>query len=268
MVHSRKRVTPLHLAARLPWWLGLALSAASYAGLHWLAARPYTTHFPPGRLLETLQGLALHTFASAGQYLFPALLATGALVSAIRQYQWARSVVQRPAAVDAAAMSAISWLEFELLVGEYFRQRGFTVAQRAQAGADGGVDIELERDGDRYLVQCKQWRARQVPVETVRELYGLMAAHRAAGAFVVTSGRFTRPAVAFAAGREIELIDGAALEQALADQWHAASADNAAPQPPPPAPSARRAPRAKRGEDAARAPAHPGRARSPQIRRR
>jgi restriction system protein len=64
-------------------------------------------------------------------------------------------------------------------------------------------------------VQCKQWRAQQVPVTIVRELYGVMAAQHAAGGYVVTSGRFTQDAIAFAAGRNIELVDGQALQELL-----------------------------------------------------
>ncbi|MCQ8129507.1 restriction endonuclease [Methylomonas rivi] len=45
----------------------------------------------------------------------------------------------------------------------------------------------------------------------VRELFGVMAAQGATGGFVVTSGIFTKEASAFAQGRNIELIDGAAL---------------------------------------------------------
>lgn len=45
----------------------------------------------------------------------------------------------------------------------------------------------------------------------VRELYGVMAAHGAAGGFVVTSGRFTDEAKAFADGRNIRLVDGPKL---------------------------------------------------------
>jgi restriction system protein len=45
----------------------------------------------------------------------------------------------------------------------------------------------------------------------VRELFGVMAAHDAAGGAVVTSGVFTAEAKAFAEGRGIELIDGPAL---------------------------------------------------------
>lgn len=47
-------------------------------------------------------------------------------------------------------------------------------------GADGGVDLVLTRTGknggEKFLVQCKRWRAFKVGAEVVRELYALMAA--------------------------------------------------------------------------------------------
>ena len=58
--------------------------------------------------------------------------------------------------------------------------------------------VGLGKGGEKFLVQCKQWRAFKVGVEVVRELYGVMAAKGAAGGFVVTSGRFTDEAAAFA----------------------------------------------------------------------
>jgi restriction system protein len=48
-------------------------------------------------------------------------------------------------------------------------------------------------------------------VSVVRELYGVMAAEGAAG-YVVTSGTFTKDARQFAAGRNVELIDGQGLD--------------------------------------------------------
>ncbi len=71
-------------------------------------------------------------------------------------------------------------------------------------------------------MQCKQWRAQQVPVIIVRELYWVMAAQRAACGYVVTSGRFTQDAISFAEGRNIELIDGsdAARASARTQEFH------------------------------------------------
>jgi restriction system protein len=90
------------------------------------------------------------------------------------------------------------------------------VAERGGNGADGGVDLVLTRDRERYLVQCKHWRASNVGVPVVRELYGAMAAEGAVGGFVVTAGRFTAEAKAFASGPNLELIDGAGLDRLLA----------------------------------------------------
>lgn len=88
---------------------------------------------------------------------------------------------------------------------------------RAGCSLGVGVDLALARGHERYLVQCKQWRARQVGVSVVRELYGVMAAERVAGGYVVTSGSFTKDAKEFAAARHIELIDGNELSALLRD---------------------------------------------------
>jgi restriction system protein len=98
-----------------------------------------------------------------------------------------------------------------MLVGEAFRRKGFAVTETGGGGADGGVDLVLAKDGEKFLVQCKQWRAFKVGVNVVRELYGVMAAKGAAGGYVVTSGQFTPDAKEFASGRNITMMDGAAL---------------------------------------------------------
>ena len=121
-----------------------------------------------------------------------------------------KSLVSR-ARVNPKAVSEMSWREFERLVGEAFRQRGFTVTGFGGSGPDGGIDLALMKDGERYLVQCKHWRKDQVGVTVVRELNGVIAAASAQGGFVVTGGQFTREAREFAKGTQIELLDGEAL---------------------------------------------------------
>lgn len=85
------------------------------------------------------------------------------------------------------------------------------MAEKGGASADGGFDMELTKDGERWLVQVKHWRAKLVPVVVVRELAGVMPFRRAVGAYVVTSGRFTGPAEEFASGRGIKLVNGSKL---------------------------------------------------------
>src|SRR5690606_581049 len=67
------------------------------------------------------------------------------------------------------------------------------------------------KGGQRTLVQCKQWRRRQVPVNVVREMYGLLAHHGAHAVCIAALGGFTRDAARFAAGKPIDLIDGETL---------------------------------------------------------
>lgn len=101
----------------------------------------------------------------------------------------------------------MSWREFERAMAAVFQRQGYHTTITPD-GADGGVDLILERPGERLLVQCKHWKAWKVGVQTVRELLGVMTAKGASGGIVATSGRFTQEAVEFARTTGIRLING------------------------------------------------------------
>lgn len=109
------------------------------------------------------------------------------------------------------SLGAMTWQQFEVLVGEAFRRRGYSVEENGLGGADGGIDLILNKDGRRELVQCKQWRSQQVGVAVVREMWGLANHHRVDGIKIVSLGDYTDDAAAFAEGKPIELINGTAL---------------------------------------------------------
>ncbi len=109
------------------------------------------------------------------------------------------------------SLAATGWRDFERLVSEAFRRQGYTVEETGLGGADGGIDLILRRNGKRTLVQCKQWKRDKVPVNVVREMYGLLAHHGADEVRIATLGGYTPDATRFAAGKPIELIDGATL---------------------------------------------------------
>lgn len=200
--------------ALLPWWVCVALAVITYLVFSSLAAAPAKADVarPAGMIVGAyVQGLS-----SVLQYLAPLLCAVAAVVSIFKRKRRA-SLVQHVGASSAlSALNGISWQEFELLVGEAFRMQGFTVKEFGGAQPDGGVDLELRREGKTYLVQCKQWRTIKVGVAVVRELYGVMAARGAAGGYVITSGRFTTEAAAWAgAQKRIVLIDGPKLHSMI-----------------------------------------------------
>ena len=136
-------------------------------------------------------------------------------MSAFRRKQRSDLVTDVAQVKATDALDGMSWREFELVVGEGLRLQGYQVVETGGGGPDDGVDLVLTRPGmsgrEKFLVQCKQWRALKVGVDVVRELYGVMAARGATGGFVVTSGRFTDDATSFASGRNVTLLDGPKL---------------------------------------------------------
>ncbi|WP_377160729.1 restriction endonuclease [Roseateles sp. UC29_93] len=193
------------------------LRAHALAGLP--PAKPQAGPF--ARQFQTLVANAGVRGAAGGlQYALPMLLLVASVMSAFRRHA-RRDLLQASALnQDAAAIDGMTWHQFELLIGEAFRQKGYTVVEIGGNGPDGGVDLVLRKPAtngnETFLVQCKHWKAFKVSVNVVRELYGVMAARGAAGGFVVTSGRFTSEAVVFAEGRNVELIDGTRLKELLA----------------------------------------------------
>jgi hypothetical protein len=60
------------------------------------------------------------------------------------------------------------------------------VRERGGPQADGGIDLKLVRGTERVIVQCKHWLTRPVPVQSVRELLGVVTAE---GRIAVSSSR-------------------------------------------------------------------------------
>jgi restriction system protein len=102
-------------------------------------------------------------------------------------------------------------------VGEIFRRQGCTVELSSALGQDDSIDLTLRRDSETILVQCKHWQSPRVTEREMREFYGAMAATGAPRGIVVTTGTFTRDACEFAEGKGIDLIDGATLQESMAE---------------------------------------------------
>ena len=206
----------IEITAIMPWWVGVALALIGYLVLHAVAQKPLAALTQPGQVGSLAVSALWKNLAGVGQYLLPLLFLLGAGMSAFKRYQAAQ--LHDAAANRVDGVANMTWREFEALIGEYFHRQGFTVLEQGGAGPDGGVDVLLKKGSDSYLVQCKHWRALRVGVQPVRELYGVMAAKRVAGGFMVTSGDFTDEARSFAQGRELQLINGKALQSSIRAQ--------------------------------------------------
>ena len=195
----RNRESNLELLLKLPWWVSAVLGVVSFIALRWII---------PAKLDHNQ---ALHPFAVALPKLAFLPLALFALI-AVGSFFFSKKrhrLVDEQTSLEKLRETA--WKDFEYLVAESFRRQGYQVEFSLGRGADGGVDLTLHRDGRTLLVQCKQWKVFSVGAPVIREMFGLMTAKQADEAIIVTSGKFTRDAQEFAAGKPIRLIDGPQL---------------------------------------------------------
>ena len=203
------------LVAMLPWWVGMVLAPVLYLLLHQVATQQIAVVAQPGQIGPMFTHILWKGAAGAGQFILPVICLAGAGMSAWQRRRRQALLADVTQSKASDALDGMSWREFESLVGEGFRLQGYQVVETGGGGPDGGVDLVLTKGGEKFLVQCKQWRAFKVGVDVVRELYGVMAARGATGGFVVTSGRFTDDANSFAQGRNVQLIDGPKLHNLL-----------------------------------------------------
>jgi restriction system protein len=201
--------------ALVPWWIGLLIGVISYFVLHGFATSPVVVVPSGPGLAGSLYGTFVQALAQAGQYVVPFLCFIGAGASVLGRKKRQKLLDDVTEAGDTNALGTMSWREFEQMTGEWFRRQGYAITEVGGAGPDGGIDLVLHKNGEKFLVQCKQWRSIKVGVGVVRELYGVMAAEKVAGGFVVTSGSFTEDAKKFAQGRNVELLDGSMLIHVL-----------------------------------------------------
>ncbi|ABA56523.1 MULTISPECIES: restriction endonuclease [Nitrosococcus] len=191
---------------RTPWWVSLLVAGTAYAALNFGL---------PAYIDES--NLFLKPFEPLGPLFAPwvtgFVLLTGAFAQLGKRSR--RKLLNRQSGLDS--IRAMSWQSFEKLVGECYRRQGYRVEEKGGEGADGGVDLVLRRQGEVILVQCKQWKTRQVGVAKVRELYGVVAGENATRGILVTCGQFTPDARAFAKGKALELVEGTTLLERISE---------------------------------------------------
>ncbi len=222
---------------KLTWWAWAVIAALTFFLIGWLAQN-LDPMLIPGSISAPTEGArtsvapatgttltsvsarsALHTLAQFVQYVIPGLLllVAGVRFASRNEHQASASDSNQKSSAAQAAKHRMSWGQFELLTLEVFRRRGYRMSERGSAASDGSINLEVSKDGKKYVAYCKQWRAKEVAMGAVRELNSMMIVSNAAGGFVVTSGTFSKEVRAFVAGRNIQLIDGATMREMLRD---------------------------------------------------
>lgn len=186
----------------VPIWVGPILAVAAYLALRFAWPAAFTGYREDRAMLAGI-GPAVAPWLGLAIFVLW-------LTAEIRKRQ-RRRLLDSQSGLES--VRALSWQEFEHLVGEAYRRHGYLVEETGTSSGDGGVDLVLNGHGETVLVQCKQWRSQRVGVKPVRELYGVLASERADRAILATCGTFTDEALAFAAGKPLTLVSGTALHE-------------------------------------------------------
>ncbi len=88
-------------------------------------------------------------------------------------------------------LRAIDWFQFEKLMEAAFSKTGYRVERRGGAHADDGIDLIIEKGGERIAIQCKHWHKWKVSPKTVREMLGAMTAGGFKQGKILALGGFT-----------------------------------------------------------------------------
>lgn len=191
-----------------PFWVGPVLAVIAFAVFRFLIPLliPVKTGgFDAGVILRPL--MTMLSWIIAGAVLVAWLIAEVHKLSARRLFDGQSGM---------ESIRSISWREFERLVAEAYRRKGYLAEVVGNESGDGGVDIRLSRPGETILVQCKQWKSYTVGVKIVRELLGVVVSQQATGGIVVTSGHFTQEARQFAKrNSQLDLVDGQQLAELI-----------------------------------------------------
>jgi restriction system protein len=167
---------------RSPWWISVALAAGIFGA---------TRLFLPTEF---------------------ALFAAAPFIVIALYVMW--KALRAPSAARTAKkldrLHAMSWDEFSAAIEEAFRRDGYTVKRLA-----GSADFELAQGSRSTLLACKRWKAMRTGIEPLRELEkarrSMMVNGSAAECIYVATGEVTAQARAFAAERNIRLVEGAEL---------------------------------------------------------
>lgn len=101
---------------------------------------------------------------------------------------------------------SIDGYEFENYVASLLRNNGYEKVEVTQKSKDYGADIVAEKDGVRYVFQCKYYTS-QVGIEAIQQIYSAKTYYDAHVAIAVTNNVFTNAAKILADELKVILWD-------------------------------------------------------------
>jgi restriction system protein len=211
---AKRKVSRIHHIAAMHWPIGVVLGVVAYIATRY-GSGGHVANSRASLMSPALIHAGHQAITNGHTLLAWLLLGTcwfGALLSCIGLRQRMHRLDIQEGLENLCAMN---WSDFEKLISEAFRRRGYIVEPSGREDTFTGVDLILHKSGRTTLVQCRQWRHQRIDARTVREMHGWMIDHHATAVKIVAVGDYTRDAWNYVSGKPFELIYGESLLQML-----------------------------------------------------
>ncbi len=205
--YGKKRDEPdlVDVFHALPVWAGPVFAVITFATLRWLV--PW---FMSAQAGSETEGISTFWTTWGPVSVFVAPFGAGFVLVAwiVALFLQRKDRLRLASQTGIESIRQLDWQDFERLVAEVYRKRGYTVHHTGSGTSDGGVDLRIETAGVITLVHCKRWKGKVVGVTIPRELLGVVTSEGADNGIVVTSGAFSPDAIRIAKRTPITLVDG------------------------------------------------------------
>ena len=171
---------------RSPWWISIAVAAGLFAVARMLLPEAYALY----AIFVALPFFVIGCYAGWQQLRAPGAERVAATLESLR---------------------GLSWDAFSAALEDAYRRDGYGVTRLNVAGAD----LELTKSARVTLVCGKRWKVARAGIEPLRELDAARQAREAHECIYVAVGDITDNARAFAAEKNIRLLQGAELVKLL-----------------------------------------------------
>lgn len=101
----------------------------------------------------------------------------------------------------------LDWFQFEKLVAAIYENKGYKVQRLGGANPDGGMDLLIQKDGLKSVVQCKHWKSWDVGVRNIREFLGTLTDQKISNGIFITLKGYTADAKELAAKHNLTLLE-------------------------------------------------------------
>ena len=200
----KKDFTFLDFLSQFPWWAYVAISATFYVLLNYLV--PYFE----------LQGVLLkEAQVSLGPVIAPVVALALLAPASFSLLKSNRKRKLHELREEIKSIQEVPWPKFKEMVAEAYSRSGYMILGKESFTADPGVDLFMRKSANLYLVQCRYWQNRKLGIREVKNLHSLLQEKHAMGAFLLTTGIFTKEARHYVLSRPINLIDGIELLELL-----------------------------------------------------